>query len=441
MDKQWTELTPEEKRERRFAKWMDTSGIQFDSPEAEKAYKTRIKRLADTLLMKIPDRVPVTLPVDNFPALYAGTDLRTVMYDYDELYRAWKKFLLDFDMDSVVHPGMVYPGKVFDIVDYKLYAWPGHGLPMNATGFQFVEGEYMAADEYDAFFTDPSDFAMRVYLPRVVGALEPFRKLPPLTYLLGTPQRILPVTAQPDVMSAFQALIDAGKERARYQQVIMKFSREAQAAGFPGMRGGASFAPFDTLSDALRGTKGIIMDMYRQPENVLKAVDMIADFNIRNTVESVNALGGIMVMFPLHKGDDTFMSNAQFEKFYWPSLRKFVLGLMNEGIMVMLFAEGKYNNRLEQVKDMPAGWILWHFDQTDMARAKEVLGNQCLTGNVPTSLMYTGTPEAVKEYCRKLIEVCGKGGGYILTGGAGSAQVKEENLRAMMDAAKEYGTY
>ena len=442
MEKEWSALTPEEKRQERFKRWLDTSDIQFSGPEAENNYKARISRLADTLLLKKPDRVPVTLPVDNFPALYAGVSFRTVMYDYDELYRAWKKFLRDFDTDTLIGPGLVYPGRVFDIVDYKLYAWPGHGLPEDATGHQFVEGEYMMADEYDALLADPSDYAMRVFLPRAIGALEPFRKLPPLTSLLGRPQALLSVTAQPDVRAAFQALADAGKEMAQWQQAIMTFGREAQAAGFPSMRGGVAMAPFDTLSDALRGTKGIIMDMYRQPDRVLVAVDMIADFAIKNTIDAVNAAGGIMVTFPLHKGDDTFMSDAQFEKFYWPSLKKVILALIEEGIMVSLFAEGKYNNRLEQVKDLPAGWILWHFDQTDMARAREVLGNtQCLTGNVPTSLMCTGTPEAVKEYCRKLIEICAKDGGYMLTGGASSAQCKAENLRAMMTAAKEYGVY
>jgi uroporphyrinogen-III decarboxylase len=434
-------LTPVEKRDKRFREWLKTD-IKFDSPAAEKAYQTRIKRLADTLLMKKADRVPVTLPVDNFPALYAGSTFHKVMYDYDELYRAWKKFLHDFDMDSVVGPGLVYPGRVFDIVDYKLYAWPGHGLPLNATGHQFVEGEYMRADEYDALLADPSDFAMRVFLPRALGALEPFRRLPPMTSLLGRPQSLLMVLGQPDVQSAFQSLADAGREMAKYQQTIMKFGREAQAAGFPSLRGGVAMAPFDTLSDALRGTKGIIMDMYRQSDRVLEAVDVIADFAIKNTIEAVNAMGGIMVTFPLHKGDDTFMSNAQFLKFYWPSLKKFILALIDEGIMVSLFAEGKYNNRLELVKDLPLGWILWHFDQTDMARVKKVFGNtQCLAGNVPTSLMCTGTPEAVKEYCRKLIEICGKDGGYILTGGASCSEVKAENLRAMMAAAKEYGTY
>jgi uroporphyrinogen-III decarboxylase len=203
-----------------------------------------------------------------------------------------------------------------------------------------------------------------------------------------------------------------------------------------------AMAPFDTLSDALRGTRGIITDMYRRPDKVLAATDLIADFCIRNTVAAADASGAVMVTFPLHKGDDTFMSDAQFEKFYWPSLGKVILGLIAEGLMVSLFAEGHYDNRLKQVTDLPAGWMVWHFDQTDMAEAKRVLGDTCcLTGNVPTSLMCTGTPAAVKDYCRRLIETCAPGGGYILTGGASATEVKAENLHALMEAAREYGTY
>ena len=85
---------------------------------------------------------------------------------------------------------------------------------------------------------------------------------------------------------------------------------------------------------------------------------------------------------------------------------------------------------------------MWHFDQTDMATAKKILGDTaCIAGNVPTSLMCTRTPEDVKKYCRKLIDVCAPGGGFILTGGASATEAKPENLRAMMEAAKEYGVY
>jgi uroporphyrinogen-III decarboxylase len=438
MDKKWSEMTPAEKRDQRFHGWLKSPG-GFKNAAAEKAYHIRLQRLADTLLMKKTDRVPVTLPVDNFPALYAGLTLHGVMYDYDALFHSWKKFLNDFEMDTTVSPGVVYPAKVFDIVDYKLYAWPGHGLPLTANGHQFVEGEYMKADEYDALISDPSDYCLRTWLPRAIGATAPFSKLPSLTSMLGKPQGFLFALGQPDVQAAFQTLADAGREMSKYQQTVLKFSKEAQAAGYPSLRGGVGFAPFDSLGDALRGTKGIIMDMYRRPEKVLKALDVITDFAIKNTIEQVNAMGGVMVTFPLHKGDDTFMSAAQFDKFYWPSLKKFILALIDEGIMVSLFAEGKYNTRLETVKDLPKGWILWHFDQTDMALAKKVLGNtQCITGNVPSSLMCTGTPEAVRDYCRNLIELCAKDGGYILTGGASCAEAKAENLRAMMETAKEF---
>ena len=146
--------------------------------------------------------------------------------------------------------------------------------------------------------------------------------------------------------------------------------------------------------------------------------------------------------FPLHKGDDTFMSRTQFEKFYWPSLKKVMITLIEEGISVHLFAEGRYNDRLEYIGDFPKGWVVWQFDQTDMATAKKMVGNTCaIAGNVPASVVITGTAKEVKESCRKLIEVCAPGGGYILAAGASGTEAKAENLRAFMQAAKQYGMY
>ena len=74
-----------------------------------------------------------------------------------------------------------------------------------------------------------------------------------------------------------------------------------------------------------------------------------------------------------------------------------------------------------------------------MKRGKTVAicGKACIAGNVPTSLLVTGTPQAMKDYCRKFIESCGEGVGLILSGGANLDQGKAENLGAMMEAVKE----
>jgi hypothetical protein len=441
MDRKWNELTPDEKRAERFKRWLSPPGIKFSSPETEEGYKKRIIRFIKVIKLEEPDRVPVILPAGTFPVYHAGMTLKEVMYDNKKLCQAYRKFFSEFEADTFTSP-MVPPGRASEIIESLTSKWPGHGLPDNASMQQYVEGEYMKADEYDVFLNDVSDFCLRCYLPRTLGALTPFAKFSPLPHILGMPNRFLAPAVMPEVQAAFQAIIDYGKEMAKWQEPIAEFEREALAAGYPSFFGGQSHAPFDILADTLRGTQGIVMDMYRQPDKLLEAMEMLTPINIDCGLRMANISGIPIVFFALHKGDDTFMSDKQYEKFYWPTFRKVITGLIEEGCVPMLFAEGRYNNRLEIVKDLPKGKVMWHFDQTDMARAKKILGDTaCIAGNVPSSLLCTGTPKAVKEYCRKLIEVCGKGGGFILTGGASIDKGNPDNLRAMMEAAEEYGVY
>ena len=433
----------EGKREQRFERWLSAPGIRFASPAAEQGYHARLTRIIRAIRMQEPDRVPCLLPAGQFPASYAGITVRTAMYDYEEMKRAWRRFLYDFDGDTCVIPGVsVTSGRLHEITKTRMSVWPGHGLAENAPMAQFVEGEYMKADEYDALLKDPGDFFMRVYLPRTLGAFEPFRKLLPFKRAFGMPAVFLGACMLPEVQEAFQAAIDAGKELAKFRQAVAEITKEAQAAGYPPFHGGFAHAPFDLFGDTLRGTRGIMMDMYRQPAKLQEAMEVVTPWIVEGAVSGADVSGVPIIFMALHKGDDTFMSEKQFETFYWPGLKKVILGLVAEGCVPLLFAEGSYNKRLEAVKDLPEGSVIWWFDRTDMARAKKILGDRnCIAGNVPTSLMCTGTPREVKEHCRNLIEVCGKRGGYILTGGAQVHNTSAENLRAMVEAAKEYGVY
>ncbi len=81
-------------------------------------------------------------------------------------------------------------------------------------------------------------------------------------------------------------------------------------------------------------------------------------------------------------------------------------------------------------------------DQSDMAKAKKTLGSvACLAGNVPLDLLAVGTPQQIKDYVKKLIDTCGKGGGFIICNGAFFDHAKPENVKAMVDFTKEYGVY
>lgn len=442
-EKKWTEMTPQEKRQQRFKWWLDADGVNFVNADAKKAYRQRVQRMIDVYNVTEPDRVPVSLMAGALPAYQYGIDYYTCMYDYDKAVRAFDKFNQDFlDADSLASPAMIFPGRVYDLLDYKLYSYPGHGLPKTATGIQFNEGEYMKPEEYDDLILNPSDFWQRTYIPRIFGSLESWSKLNPLTNIIEAPAMNFMPYAMSDVQNSLKTLINVGNELLKFAQVMGEFSRKTLEAGYPTARGGMAKAPFDIIGDTLRGTQGVMFDMFRRPDKLLEAIDVMTKVQIKSVIASVNASKGLSVMFPLHKGADGWMSDKQFEKFYWPSLKKTINAFIDEGILVTLFAEGSYNTRLETCNEFAKGAVTWLFDRTDMALAKKVLGSKCcIAGNVPTSLMATGTPKQVKDYCKKLIETCGPGGGYILSAGAQIDNGKVENIRAMLDAAKEYGVY
>jgi hypothetical protein len=254
------------------------------------------------------------VPAGNFPIQYSGFNLKQVMYDPTLTLPTWAKFMNDFydDMDDFLGPAGISFGRTLDILDYKSFKWQEHGLPEDPQYQQYVETILMNEDEYDALLKAPSDFSFRVLTPRVVGSLAALKNFPPFTSLMAMPVMLAYSFARPEVRTAFQKLIETGVEMEKFQENIMTVNRDTVAAGFPMSIGGIALAPFDMIADHLRGTQGSAIDMYRHSEKILEAIDMILELMIERPISSVDAMGFFTVNFPLHKGDDTFMSRNQF---------------------------------------------------------------------------------------------------------------------------------
>jgi len=369
--------------------------------------------------------------------------IEEAMYDYDKTVAAFRKFILEFKPDMNIGAAQAGPGKFHEILDYKLYKWPGHGVAPEHS-YQCVEGEYMKPEEYDLLITDPSFYFNHFYLPRVFGALEGFTMLPPPTGILeiyGVAFNFIPY-ALPPVQSTFKALFEAGAEALKWAMAIGGLNGELASLGFPNILGGFTKAPFDTIGDTLRGTRGIMVDMYRQPDKLLKAMDALVPIMIGMGIGSMQQTGNPQIFIPLHKGADGFLSDEQFKKFYWPTLRQVIVGLIEGGCIPFPALEGHWDSRLKVIQDVPKGKTMWMVDQSDMAKVKETLGkNACLMGNVPSSMLALATPDEVKAYCKKLIDTAGKGGGFIMMNGAFFDHAKPENIKAMVDVTREYGVY
>jgi uroporphyrinogen-III decarboxylase len=391
--------------------------------------------------MEKPDRVPCMIPTGWFPAKNAGVTLKEVMYDPELMKKVWLKFVDEFDSDTF-DGTLFFQAQVNEILEAKTQKWPGHGLPDDAHSYQYVEGVYMKADEYDLFMKDPFDFQLRKLLPRTMGVFELFADVPSFSSYQGLPQRLMAMCLDPRFQKLAEAIQQASKYLPAFAKATAETTQAAAAKGFPMFRGGMAVAPFDVFADSLRGTQGIVMDMFRQPDKIHEAMEFVLPQLLKGAVSMSDMADCPVVMMPLHKGDDAFMSDKQFETFYWPTFKRLLLGMADEGLVPFPVAEGAYNRRLEYISDMPKSAVVWMFDQTNMANAKKTVGKvSCIAGNVPVSVAYTGTAKEMKEYCRKIIETCAPGGGYLLTGGSTFDMAKPENLRVMMDAVNEYGKY
>ncbi|MGB5984677.1 MAG: hypothetical protein WBG37_05175, partial [Desulfobacterales bacterium] len=237
MTKRFEQLTPDadQNQEEQFNVWRSGQGIPFVDEEAEKAYRERVTLLKDAIQLKHPPRrVPICPSAGFFPLEYADVRMYEGMYDYQALERAWVKYHADFSPDAYNVPVNIVPGKVLDILDLKLYQWPGHGVSKDRE-YQFVEHAYMAAEEYQDLIDDPTGFFLNAYFPRIFGALTPFKNfplLPPVHELPVIPGCVMPFGAE-SMQAALRALGRAGEAALQWRQKVGEINDRIMGLGYP----------------------------------------------------------------------------------------------------------------------------------------------------------------------------------------------------------------
>jgi uroporphyrinogen-III decarboxylase len=408
---------------------------------AQERREAKLRRVVAAETLGVPDRVPTFTVATFFPTKLTGMTVKDAFYDQERWLEANRKYLEMYDPDMYFAPSTP-SGAVHDILETTQIMWPGNGVDDNAS-FQFVEGEYMTQAEYDHFLNDPSDFNMRVYLPRIYKSLAGFKNFPPLLSIAnGYNSPFLGAFANPEILQSLKKLVEAAEIQAKWLANYAAFEKEAAELGHVNLMGGIALAPFDLISDMLRGMKGAMFDMFQEPDKLLAAQDKFLPLAINSAIAMTKAANNPRVFIPLHRGADGFMSNKQFEKFYWPHLKKLIEAITDAGCIAYPFFEGTYDQRLEYLQELPSGKTVAWFDRSDMARVKEVLGGKlCIAGGMPITLLQASTVAEVKEYTKKMIETVGQDGGFIMTPSSVLDEAEPELVKAWHDAVNEFGVY
>jgi hypothetical protein len=417
-------------------------GPYEQSDAAKAAYDARWERIQAIARLEQPDRMPVGLHSFFWPAKYGGITYKELMYDYDKA----KQVTIDAAIE--LEPDGVYPlilgstiGRMLEKFEFKQLQWPGHGVG-DMQPFQYLDREYMKAEEYDDFLFDPTGFYLQKYLPRVLGVFEGFDKLPRFAgmHYLRTMYGMRPF-ALPEVRASFDKIVAAAEETNTLFAHHIDWVQRLQAAGFPLANGTVATSPYDIIADYFRGATGMMKDLYRHKDKLKLVLDKMSTIVTRMTIENAKLANHPIVFIPIHWAPDAFMSPKQFEEFWWPPFRKMLIGMIDAGLTPMPMWESDCTKRLEVIKDIPAGKCIYWFERTDLVKAYEVLGDRvALRGNLSPSMLTTGTPEDVDAAVKNLVDnIWNKGGCMMLDGAFGIPdETPVDNVRAMFNAARKY---
>ena len=413
------------------------------TPENQAKLDAKWKRIRDAVALTEPDRIPITPSPAIFPYLAYGYTVAEVNYDttLEKAKDAYTKFLLEFDPDNATVVGnYAGEGPLMELQQPTTMRWagmPGDVIPENSLQ-QYVEFPMLLDDEFEEFFNDRVTWEFRKNLPRGSELLKPLERF-------SVPMGVRGLAAQvsaPDTKKMIETLWKINEGYEEYQKKANEVNASFVELGYPIIRGGGAGVPFDGYSDFLRGTILSLEDLYTRPEDVRRYIDATFEQTIAMIKASKGINDGTQVFMALHKGMDGFMSDEQYRKYYWSDLQAIIEEIIKNGMTPYIYTEGDYNTRLDCLKEVTAGKVIYHFETVDMANAKKVLGDTaCISGGFPVYLLEHGTRQQVIDEAKRLIDICAPGGGFIFETNCGLDNPLPGNLEALMETVREYGKY
>ncbi len=457
----------------------------------------RMMRNKTALSLHEPDRVPFMPSMNNFYALHYGVTVEESMTDARSLIEPLKRFCEDYNPDWVWNP-VPFPIKPMETIGHKQARFPGkyYNLPAN-TPYQYVDKSYLSEDDYDEYFEDPTKYVINKVLPNKYSGLEGLKNLDidksilegydkvlweadptgfalhvaiPAKYpeldglkyinpfaitghcILSNMQFANPAAAaalkaamnkvDPASAAAFKTLLQVADETFSYMQGGIELTMSIINNGYPVYGGSPACIPFDDFADSIRGLMDLCMDVVTDPDLVDEAIQKLGDISIPAAIRNAKMSHCEDLFLPLHCGVENFMSIQNYEEHYWPCLKRTIMAAIEADLTPIVFCEGKYTNRLECLTDVPAGKVLYAFEDVDLEKAKKILtGHAAIGAGMNTHTLMFGTPEQVEDEVKRNMDLLAPGGGFFSMNSIALDEVSPENMHAWRNAVEKYGYY
>jgi uroporphyrinogen-III decarboxylase len=369
----------------------------------ETLYQERYERVQKAIRLEPVDQIPVAYLGPAFTARYTGMPLAEYCEDADAALQVTLSAAKRLDVDAI---NSLVVGRMPLIL---ILSWlshvkiPGRELPPDEL-WQVEEKQVMTAEEYDFITENGWQAFLDTHLPKV---------------------------ADPDYLqeSISWSMANAGRGVPLFRE-----------NGIVTISSGALTIPFEHMCGA-RSMSSFFIDLYRMPDRVQAAMDRAMPEIIAGGIALVKALGADGAWVGGWRAASGLVAPKLWNRFVWPYYLKIIDALVAENITPVLHFDQDWTRDLIRLQELPAKKCILNPDgMTDMRKFKELLGDRmAMMGDVPASLLSTGTPDDVHAYVRNLVNLFG-GRGLILSSGCDiPVDAKAENVEAMVAVGKEFG--
>lgn len=200
----------------------------------------------------------------------------------------------------------------------------------------------------------------------------------------------------------------------------------------------------------LRGFAEFLIDLYENKEFACRLLDIVTEISIRIAENALDAVGdNVDVVYfadDLGHQQSTFMSPATYRELIKPRHKRFFTAVKSRSkAKTLMHSDGSVYHLIDDLIDVGVDVlnpVQVSARNMDPERLKREFGDRlCFWGGVDTrDVLPFRSPKEVREEVRRMIDVMGKGGGYVLTSVQSiQAEVPPENIAAMFEEARSYG--
>ena len=204
------------------------------------------------------------------------------------------------------------------------------------------------------------------------------------------------------------------------------------------------FGPLGILS-MLRGQSDLYLDLYDDPASVHQALEKITNTLIRYC-DLLLETGIHAIMLDTLFASQSIMSKEMWFEFEGPYVKRIAEFIHSKGSMVMIHNCGNgiyFDAQIEMMHPEVISFLHIPADCESLEDIKDKYGSKTTLAGVisPAWLVSAKTADVEKE-CKRLIDIFGKDGGFILaTGCEYPANLSLDHAKTICQVAKTYNPY